>query len=207
MRSFPVFSWPSTTFSLQHTDYPLHYRHFSFLHTYNTYLTNTWKQTQFVSAEDLMKSIFWELCCVWNVITHPTEKQVLPFLSRYGDGGMTDSHISTRCEGCIDWMFASWVIQCLIMDFFKNCFAVVMQAPRPSTLYTPTCSWRVSSHCGLNTIRSRLKGILKYLEAGVQLFGLGMHLWICIMDSLSNFPQECFAKEGPQIRKSSSGAR
>lgn len=48
------------------------------------------------------------------------------------------------------------------------------------------------------------KGILKYLEAGVQLFGLGMHLWICIMVSLK-FPPGMLAKEGPQIRKSSLG--
>lgn len=71
---------------------------------------------------------------------------------------------------------------------------------------TLTCSWPVSSHCGLNAIRGRQKGILKYLEAAVQLFGLGMHLWICIMVSL-RFPPGMLAKEGPQIRKSSSGAR
>lgn len=147
---------------------------------------------------------------MWSYLTG---KQQLPLLSPYGDGSITDSYVSTRHDWNTlrhDWMFASWVIQCLIMDSMsKNPFLIALlegcgHAGLMAFLATPTCSWRVSSHCGLNTIRRRQKGILKYLEAGVQLFGLGMHLWICIMVSLK-FPPGMLAKEGPQIRKSSSG--
>lgn len=44
-----------------------------------------------------------------------------------------------------------------------------------------------------NTIGAGWGGILKYLEAGAQLFGLGMHLCICIMAS-REFPSGVFAK-------------
>lgn len=68
---------------------PLHYRHFSFppthTHTIHTSPTHENKQSSFkpaafASAEGVMESIFWELCCVWNVIM-PNWKQGLPFLS------------------------------------------------------------------------------------------------------------------------------
>lgn len=64
---------------------PLHYRHFSFPHTHTTHTSRTHENKQssfkpagFTLAEGEMKSIFWELCCVWNVII-PNRKTRAPF--------------------------------------------------------------------------------------------------------------------------------
>lgn len=151
-------------------------------HTHNTYSTlpthenkqSSLKPAGFTSAEGVMKLIFWELFCVWKT----PGKRGLPFLSPCCDGGITESAISTRRDRKTrtlfhDWIFASWVIQYLVMDsasknpfliaFLEGCGHAGPMAVQSYTHMFLACLLTLRSE----HYRSRQKGILKYLEAGV----------------------------------------
>lgn len=151
-------------------------------HTHNTYSTlpthenkqSSLKPAGFTSAEGVMKLIIWELFCVWKT----PGKCGLPFLSPCWDGGITENAISTRRDRKTrtlfhDWIFASWVIQYLVMDsasknpfliaFLEGCGHAGPMAVQSYTHMFLACLLTLRSE----HYRSRQKGILKYLEAGV----------------------------------------
>lgn len=93
-------------------------------------------------------------------------------------------------DGCVrNILFAPRSVQCpsILFIYLFICF-LALNTRGPVALEAP-----VSPACGLNAIRSSRSGILNYSEAAVWLFGLGVHLWICIMVFLKP-PQECSLK-------------